>query len=83
MLTLNYCDFFFSKSTCRVPYLSNQLHYLSQVLLLLENLLGLCPQRNKLREMLVVIFIQSSSVLAVTDQPVNRREVFPLSQLLV
>lgn len=67
----------------RVSYLSNQLHYFSQVLLLLENLLGFCPKGNKFREMFVVIFIQRPSVLAVTDQPVNRREVFPLSQLLV
>lgn len=67
----------------RVSYLSNQLHYFSQVLLLLENLLGFCPKGNKFREMFVVIFIQRPSVLAVTDQPVNRWEVFPLSQLLV
>lgn len=68
---------------CRASYLSNKLHYFSQVLLLLQNLLGFCPQGNKFREMFVVIFIQRSSVLAVTDQPVDRREVFPLSQLLV
>lgn len=66
-----------------VAYLPNKLHYFSQVLLLLENLFGLCPQRNKFRKMFVIIFIQSSSVLAVTNQPVNRREMLPLSQLLV
>lgn len=66
-----------------LAYLPNKLHYFSQVLLLLENLLGLCPQRNKFRKMFVVIFVQSSSVLAVTNQPVDRGEMFPLSQLLV
>ena len=64
-------------------HLAYKLHDFSQVLLLLQNLLGFCTERNKLREMFVVIFIQSSCVLAVADQPVYWREVFSLSQLLV
>lgn len=64
-------------------YLSNKLHNLSQVLLLLQDLLGLGTQGHKFREVLVVILIQSPSVFAVADQPVHRREVLPLSQLLI
>lgn len=51
-------------------YLSDKLHNLSQVLLLLQDLLGLCTQRHKLREVLVVMFIEGTSVLAVADEPV-------------
>lgn len=65
------------------PHLADELHDFCQVLLLLENLLGFCAERNKLGEMFVVIFIQSSCVLAVADQPVYRGEVLSLSQLLV
>lgn len=64
-------------------YLSDELHNLSQVFLLLQNLLGLGTQGHKLREVLVVILIQSSGVLAVADEPVHRGEVLPLSQLLI
>ncbi len=64
-------------------YLSDELYNLSQVLLLLQDLLGLRTQGHKLREVLVVILIQSTSVFAVADQPVDRRKVLPLSQLLV
>lgn len=51
-------------------HLAYKLHDFSQVLLLLQNLLGFCTERNKLREMFVIIFIQSSCVLAVANQPV-------------
>lgn len=64
-------------------YLSDELHDFSQVLLLLQDLLGLGTQGHKLREVLVVILIQSTSVFAVADQPVHRGEVLPLSQLLI
>lgn len=67
----------------RLNYLSDELHDLSQVLLLLQDLLGLGTQGHKLREVLVVILIQSTSVFAVADQPVHRGEVLPLSQLLI
>ena len=73
----------FDLELAALAHLPNKLHYFSQVLLLLENLLGLCPQRNKFRKVFVIVVVQRSSVLAVADQPVNRREMFPLSQLLV
>lgn len=64
-------------------YLSDKLHDLSQVLLLLQDLLGLGTQGHKFREVLVIVLIQSTGVFAVADQPVHRREVLPLSQLLI
>lgn len=63
--------------------LSDKLHDLSQVLLLLQDLLGLGAQGHKLWEVLVVILVQGACVLAVTDQPVYGGEVLPLRQLLV
>ena len=53
------------------PHLADQLDDLSQVLLLLQDLLGLGAQRHKLREVLVVVLVQSAGVLAVADQPVD------------
>lgn len=64
-------------------YLSDKLHDLSQVLLLLQDLLGLGAKGHKLGEVFVVILIQGARVLAVADQPVYGREVLPLSQLLI
>lgn len=64
-------------------YLSDELHNLSEVLLLLQDLLGLGTQGHKLREVLVVVLIQSTGVFAVADQPVHRGKVLPLSQLLI
>lgn len=52
-------------------HLSDKLHNLRQVLLLLQNLFGLCAQGNKLWEMLVVVLVQSTSVFAVADEPVD------------
>ena len=66
-----------------LTYLSDELHNLSQVLLLLQDLLGLGTQGHKLREVFVVILVQSASVFAVADEPVHRGEVLPLSQLLI
>lgn len=66
-----------------VNYLSNKLHDLCQVLLLLQDLLRLSTQRYKLGEVLVVIFIQGTGVFAVADEPVDGGEVLPLSQLLI
>lgn len=66
-----------------VNYLSDKLHNLCQVLFLLQNLLRLGTQRYKFREVLVVIFIQGAGVFAVADEPVDRWEVLPLSQLLI
>lgn len=63
--------------------LSDELHDLSQVLLLLQDLLGLGAQRHELWEVLVVVFIQSTRVFAVADEPVDRGEVLPLGQLLI
>lgn len=64
-------------------YLSDKLHDLSQVLLLLQDLLGFGAKGHKLGEVFVVILIQGARVLAVADQPVYGREVLPLSQLLI
>ncbi len=64
-------------------YLSDELHNLSQVLLLLQDLLGLGTQGHELREVFVVILIQSTGVFAVADQPVDGGEVLPLSELLI
>lgn len=64
-------------------YLSDKLHNLRQVLLLLQDLLGLGTQGHELGEVLVVILIQSASVFAVADQPVHGGEVLPLGQLLI
>lgn len=43
----------------------------------------LCSERYKLWVVLLVIIIQGSHVLAVTDQPIDRREMFTLSKLLI
>lgn len=64
-------------------YLSNKLHNLSQVLLLLQNLFSFGTKRYKLWEVFVIVLIQRSCIFTVTDQPVNRREVFPLGKLLI
>lgn len=64
-------------------YLSYELHNLSQVLLFLQDLLCLSTQGHKLGEVLVVIFIQSTGVFAVADEPVDGGEVLPLSQFLI
>lgn len=64
-------------------YLSNQLHNLSQVLFFLQDLLSFSTERHKLRKVLIIIFIQSTSVFAVAYEPVDRGEVLPLSQLLI
>lgn len=69
--------------TFTLNYLSDELHNLSQILLLLQDLLGFGTQRYKLGEVLVVILIQSASVFAVADQPVHRGKVLPLSELLI
>lgn len=66
-----------------LTYLSDKLHNLSQVLLLLQDLLRLGTQGHKLGEVLVVILIQSTGVLTVADQPVNGGKVLPLCQLLI
>lgn len=63
--------------------LSNKLHDLCQVLLLLQDLLGLGSQGHKFSEMLVVILIQSTGVFAVADEPVYRREMFPLCKFFI
>lgn len=65
------------------PHLAYKLHDFSQVLLLLQDLLGLGTQGHELGEVLVVILIQSTGVFAVADQPVHRGKVLPLSQLLI
>ena len=64
-------------------YLADQLYDLGQVLLLLQDLLGLGAQWHELGEVLVVVVVQRARVLAVADQPVDRGEVLPLGQLLV
>lgn len=69
--------------TFTFTHLPYELHNLCKVLLFLQDLFGLCPERDKLCKMLVVVFIQGTGVFAVTDQPVDRREVFALCQLLI
>ena len=64
-------------------YFSNKLHNLSQILLLLQDLLCFGSQGYKLSKVFVIIFIKGSSVFAVADEPVDRGEVLPLSQLLI
>ena len=41
------------------------------------------PKRDKLGVTLVIKVVQRSHVLAVADEPVDRREMFPLGKLLV
>lgn len=65
------------------PHLADQLHNLSQVLLLLQDLLGFGAQRHELGEVLVVVLVQGAHVLAVADEPVDGGEVLPLGQLLI
>lgn len=67
----------------RSAHLSDQLHNLGQVFLLLQDLLGLGAQGHKLGEMLVVVLVQGAGVLAVADEPVDGGEVLPLGQLLI
>lgn len=43
----------------------------------------LCSQSDELVEVSVVVFIQSAHILAVGDQPVDRRKVLTLSKLFV
>lgn len=65
------------------PHLSNKLHDLSQVLFLLQNLFGFGAKRDKLGEVFVVVLVQRSGIFTVTDEPVDRGEVFPLSEFLI
>lgn len=64
-------------------HLSDELHNLSQVFLLLQDLLGLGAQGHKLGEVLVVVLVQGAGVLAVADEPVDGGEMLPLGQLLI
>lgn len=66
-----------------VTHLANKLHNLCKVLFLLQDLFGLCPERDKFCEMFVVVLVQGSCVFAVADQPVHRWEVLALGQLLI
>lgn len=66
-----------------MAYLSDELHDLSQVFFLLQDFLRFGTQRHKFWEVLVVIFVQSASVFAVADQPVDGGEVLPLSEFLI
>lgn len=64
-------------------HLPHKLHNLSQVFLFLQDLFGFGTQWHKFREVLVVVLVQCSCVLAVTDEPVHWREVLSLSQLFI
>lgn len=64
-------------------HLSDQLHNLSQVFLLLQDLLGLGAQGHELGEVLVVVLVQGAGVLAVADEPVDGGEMLPLGELLI
>lgn len=68
--------------TCSL-HLSDQLHDLSQVFLLLQDLLGFGAQGHELGEVLVVVLVQGAGVLAVADEPVDGGEMLPLGQLLI
>eukprot|EP00053_Salpingoeca_punica_P023409 m.9950 g.9950 ORF g.9950 m.9950 type:complete len:683 (-) comp5100_c0_seq1:47-2095(-) len=63
--------------------LADELHDLSQILLILENLTGLGAQGSEVGEVLLVEVIQSTHVLGVGDEPVDGGEVLALGQLLV
>ena len=43
----------------------------------------LCPESNELREVLLIIVVESLHVLGVGAKPVHTGEMFPLSKLLV
>ena len=60
-------------------HLSHELHDFCQILFFLQDLLSFGPQRNKLREVLVIVLVQGTHVLAVADEPVDRGEVLALS----
>ena len=66
-----------------VCHLSDELHNLRQVLLLLQNLLDLGPERHELGEVSVVVIVEGLHVLAVGAEPVHGGEVFALGELLV
>ena len=69
--------------TLRQGSLSDELHNFGQIFFLLENFLALGPQRHKLGKVALVVVVESTHVLAVADEPVDRGEVFALRQLLV
>ena len=43
---------------------------------------GLCPEGGEVGEVFIVELLQGPGVLAVGDEPVDGREMFPLGQLL-
>ena len=63
--------------------LADELHDLRQILFLLQDLVHLRPERNVVREVLVVVVVESAHVLGVGDEPVDRGEVLALGELLV
>ena len=50
---------------------------------LLQTPTHLCPESNKLWEVLLIVVVESLHVLGVGAEPVHTGEMFPLSKLLV
>merc|ERR1719146_283062 len=67
----------------RQRVLTDKLHNLLKVILLLQDLLELLLQEWVLRVELREVWLQNADVLGEGDVPVDRREVLPLGKLLV
>ena len=65
---------------CTLP---DELDNLCKIVLLLEDLLRACPEFDETRFRGVVMRTQHLEILGVGQVPVDRREMFPLSEFLV
>lgn len=63
--------------------LAYQLHDFWQIFFLLQDFLHFRPQRDELREVLVIEIIQCSQILTVWYEPVDGWEVFALRKFLI
>ena len=57
------------KNTCKSIHLSDELHDLGEVLLLLQDLVDFGAEGHKLGEVLLVVVVEGAGVLGVRDQP--------------
>mmetsp|Transcript_7788 Transcript_7788/g.17324 ORF Transcript_7788/g.17324 Transcript_7788/m.17324 type:complete len:274 (+) Transcript_7788:79-900(+) len=67
----------------RQTLLSNQLHNLGKVILLLKNVTSLVTKVRVTRVHVVEVRLQNLHVLGVRNKPVKRGKVLPLSKLLI
>ena len=63
--------------------LAYELDNFQKIFFLLQDLVNLCSERNKVGEVLVIVVVESVHVLGIGDQPVHQREVLTLSKFFV